>query len=159
VPYSVTGVLCSQTNSLTATWYQNFFTQILLYTKQSYQLCVFIFVHEKKCTNLNSAYGHRVVPRDFLNHALNCQWISQQQYTERRLHVCNIDINVWIVDLRNIFNFANFTLWTHCFLRCKWIPTCTMCSINSLICFRVTFPLLVKRKNPCFFNYILQSTQ
>jgi hypothetical protein len=46
-----------------------------------------------------------VVPRDFLDHTDNGQCIAQQQDTERRLHVCEIDINVRVDDIKDILFF------------------------------------------------------
>jgi hypothetical protein len=42
--------------------------------------------------------------------------MSQQQDTERRLHVCDIDINVSVDDLRDIFFLFQFNVMTTPFI-------------------------------------------
>jgi hypothetical protein len=76
--------------------------------KQTYHLCVFIFLHKKWCILWNSIFRHQVEPLYFLDHAHNCQCISQQQNTEHHLHLCDININVSVDDLRDIFPFCQF---------------------------------------------------
>jgi len=81
---------------------------------------------KKKCSLRNSAFRHQVVPRDFLNHAHNCQYIYQKKDIERCLHVCHIDIYVSVDNLRVILAFATLTLRTRRFLNCIQIYVSTM---------------------------------
>jgi hypothetical protein len=60
---------------------------------------------KKRCTILNSSFLHQLVQRNFLNHAHNCHCVSQKQDTEIRVHVCDIDINVWADGLGYIFAY------------------------------------------------------
>jgi len=80
-------------------------THNLLYTNRLISCMYLYFCMKRRCALWNSAFEQQVVPRDFLNHAHNCQRISKQQDTERHLHVCGIDINVWVDYLRDIFTF------------------------------------------------------
>jgi hypothetical protein len=98
----------------------------------------------------------QALPRDKTH---NSQCISLQQDKERRLQVCDIDINVWVDDLRNIFAFCKFkamstqTLIFH-------INSCLYNVMYDIInIFQGRVSIAERKRNHVSINTVLQFTQ
>jgi hypothetical protein len=124
----------------------------LLYTDRV-NICVYLYYTiKKRCTLWKWAIAHQVLPRDFLNHEHNCQCISQQQGTEISLHICDIDINEWVNDFRDIFAYFQFNAMNKPVLILHINP-CMYCVIYEVITlFQVRVSFDSKKKKSMFLK-------